>query len=107
MFHFNGNCVSASRCRSVNNILFDLREYLEKSAVQSPHVNDVVHLLRDVPELELRAGDIGVVVSIWHGPACRFEVEIRKPGEECPTRVVLVGSEIEAEEGLLSNACQI
>ena len=42
--------------------------------------NDQVRLVRDLPELSLRTGAIGVVRSTWFYPTTAFEVEFQPPG---------------------------
>ena len=37
--------------------------------------NDSVRLVRDVPELALREGQVGIVRSSWYVPVVAFEVE--------------------------------
>jgi len=56
-----------------------------------------VRLLSDLPELSLRAGDVGVVRSSWHYPTVAYEVEFRGPG--CgPTRVLLLDGQIQVAD---------
>ena len=42
--------------------------------------NDRVRLVRDLPELALRTGSIGVVRSAWFYPTIAYEVEFGSPG---------------------------
>ena len=51
--------------------------------------NDEVRLVRDVPELELREGEVGVVRSSWYVPVVAFEVEFAPRFRRHPARVLL------------------
>ena len=51
--------------------------------------NDEVRLLRDVPELELREGEVGVVRSSWYVPVVAFEVEFARHSRRHAARVLL------------------
>ena len=42
--------------------------------------NDHVYLVRDLPELALRTGSIGVVRSAWFYPTTAYEVEFGRLG---------------------------
>lgn len=62
----------------------------------SPHVNAVVRLRGDVPQLELRCGDTGVVVSVWISPGeFQFEVEFPQPGGFPAVRARLRAEQLE------------
>ncbi len=39
--------------------------------------SDSVRLVKDLPELELRPGQVGTVKSKWQGPTTAYEVEFR------------------------------
>jgi hypothetical protein len=43
--------------------------------MRQPHVDDVVRLNQDIPELELMRGQTGVVRSTWFAPTVAYEVE--------------------------------
>ena len=43
--------------------------------MRQPHVDDVVRLNQDIPELELHRGQTGVVRSTWFAPTVAYEVE--------------------------------
>ena len=43
--------------------------------MSSLHVQDVVRLKRDVPDLWLKRGAVGVVQSSWFSPTGFFEIE--------------------------------
>src|SRR4051794_7052776 len=44
-------------------------------AMRSPHVDDLVRLNQDIPELELHSGELGIVRSTWFAPTVAYEVE--------------------------------
>ena len=43
--------------------------------MRQPHIDDVVRLNQDIPELELQRGQTGVVRSTWFAPTVAYEVE--------------------------------
>ena len=51
-------------------------------------IDQRVRLVRDVPELELRSGDEGIVCSRWFSPEAAYEIEFDPPGY-CKTRALL------------------
>ena len=53
-----------------------------------------VRLLSDLPELSLRAGDVGVVRSSWHYPTVAYEVEFERVGYP-RARVLLLDGQVE------------
>ena len=53
-----------------------------------------VRLLNDLPELSLRAGDVGVVRSSWHYPTVAYEVEFPRMGYS-HARVLLLDGQVE------------
>lgn len=61
--------------------------------MQTPLVDEVVRLGRDIPELMLYRGAIGTVCSIWFAPLAAFEVEFDVHGQ--PTRVLLLSQEVQ------------
>ena len=63
-----------------------------------PHVDDVVRLIQDLPELELERGEIGVVRSTWCSPNLAFEVEFSPPGQKFQTRCLLAAEQVAVEE---------
>ena len=63
--------------------------------MRQPHVDDLVRLTRDVPELQLKQGDVGIVCSTWFSPNERYEVEFA-PGLDCRTRALLLGRDAAA-----------
>lgn len=40
------------------------------------NIDDLVRLERDIPELGVHCGDIGVVVSTWFAPSVAYEVDL-------------------------------
>ena len=48
-----------------------------------------VRLLSDVPDLEVRAGQQGVVCSVWFAPLEFYEVEVPAAGLDMKLRVVV------------------
>jgi hypothetical protein len=60
-------------------------------------VDQVVRLMKDIPELALHAGDLGVVMSIWCAPIVAYEVEFDQPDEYYRTRVLLSPEHVHAE----------
>ena len=63
-----------------------------------PHVDEHVHLKKDIPNLGLHCGEEGSVCSTWFSPAVVFEVEFRQPGQNCGVRALLLEKEIEVDE---------
>lgn len=53
-----------------------------------------VRLLNDLPELSLRAGDVGVVRASWHYPTVAYEVEFQQAGSRA--RVLLLDGQVES-----------
>jgi len=49
--------------------------------MRQPHIDDVVRLNQDIPELELQRGQTGVVRSTWFAPTVAYEVEFDATGE--------------------------
>jgi hypothetical protein len=62
-----------------------------------------VRLLKDLPELSLRAGDVGIVRSSWHYPTVAYEVEFRQPGHS-RTRVLLLDGQVQTADDSQSSA---
>ena len=69
-----------------------------------PHVDDVVRLLHDVPDLGLSRGQVGVVRSTWLAPVHAYEVEFSPKGLDQQTRVLLLGEQIVLAETLRAGA---
>lgn len=60
-------------------------------------VDDHVRLTRDIPELQLNRGDVGVVCSTWFAPALAYEVEFCA-GLESSTRALLRQDQLELSD---------
>ncbi|HEX8521076.1 MAG TPA: DUF4926 domain-containing protein [Tepidisphaeraceae bacterium] len=69
--------------------------------MRQPHVDDFVRLTRDIPELSLHRGEIGVVRSTWFAPALAYEVEFHPVGLDHQTRALVLAEQLEVEEGSL------
>ena len=66
--------------------------------MRMPHIDDLVRLTQDIPELELERGKVGVVRSTWCSPHLAFEVEFESPGERYQTRCLLGVEQVALEE---------
>lgn len=64
-----------------------------------PHVDCFVRLIRDIPELSLARGEVGVVRSEWFAPEVAYEVEFFVTGLHDSTRALLMQDQIEIEDG--------
>lgn len=69
--------------------------------MRSPHVDDYVRLISDIPELALIRGEIGVVRSTWFAPSVAYEVEFHQIGHDYETRALLLADQLELEDGPL------
>ena len=68
--------------------------------MRSPHVDAVVRLTVDVPELGLRCGAEGVVVSVWISPRdFHFEVEFHQPAGGRAVRALLRAEQLQVVKG--------
>jgi hypothetical protein len=63
-------------------------------------VNDRVRLTREVPELSLHVGDVGVVRSIWFSPEDFCQIEFPSHETEPPDRCLVPARLVEIEEDL-------
>jgi hypothetical protein len=73
--------------------------------MRSPHVDDFVKLTRDIPELALNRGQVGVVRSTWFAPTVAYEVEFHPLGLDHETRALLLAEQVEVQDGpLLAHA---
>jgi len=70
--------------------------------MRQPLIDDQVRLTRDIPELELTRGEVGVVRSTWFAPAIAYEVEFHHIGDDYQTRALLLAEQLEVEEGALA-----
>ena len=66
--------------------------------MRSPDIDDCVRLVKDIPELQLRRGAIGVVCSKWCSPVEAFEVEFGPQGLDEHTRALLMAEQLQIEE---------
>ena len=69
--------------------------------MRQPHVDDFVRLTRDIPELSLHRGEIGVVRSTWFAPSMAYEVEFHPAGLDHQTRALVLAEQLQVEEGSL------
>ena len=69
--------------------------------MRQPHIDDFVRLTRDIPELSLHCGEVGVVRSTWFAPTVAYEVEFHKIGHDYQTRALLLAEQVQVEEGSL------
>jgi hypothetical protein len=63
------------------------------SFMRLPQINDFVGLKEDLPNQQLRAGDTGMVCSIWFLPNATYEVEFQGGNLIDPTRVLLASNQ--------------
>jgi hypothetical protein len=63
-----------------------------------PHVDDLVRLTQDIPELSLTRGEIGVVRSTWFAPSFAYEVEFHQVGLDYQTRALLQEEQVQVED---------
>ena len=66
--------------------------------MRSPSINDSVRLTKDIPELSLRRGTVGIICSKWCSPVDAFEVEFGPPGLDEATRALLSAEQLELHE---------
>jgi hypothetical protein len=66
--------------------------------MRQPHVDDFVRLTRDIPELSLNRGEVGVVRSTWFAPATAYEVEFHPSGLTHERRALLLAECLEIDE---------
>ena len=74
--------------------------------MRQPHVDDFVRLTKDIPELALSRGEIGVVRSTWFAPSVAYEVEFHKIGHDYQCRALLMPEQVEVEDGSLFAAAR-
>jgi len=68
--------------------------------MRQPHVDDFVRLNQDIPELELQAGQRGVVRSTWFAPTVAYEVEFEQFG--AGRRALLLERQVTVEEAMFA-----
>ncbi len=66
--------------------------------MRKPHIDDVVRLTQDIPELALIRGEVGVVRSTWFSPSVAYEVEFQQIGHDCQTRALLMEEQVQVED---------
>ena len=70
-----------------------------QSPNRCPNIDDLVRLTRDIPELQLRQGDLGVVCSTWCSPAAAYEVDFGPmPGLDVHTRALLLAEQLQVDD---------
>jgi hypothetical protein len=74
--------------------------------MRQPHVDDLVRLTQDIPERQLKQGDVGVVCSTWFSPNETYEVEFYPAGLNGITRALLLADQLQVEEQLNQSALQ-
>jgi hypothetical protein len=66
--------------------------------MRRPHVDDIVRLMQDIPELSLSRGEVGIVRSTWFAPSVAYEVEFQGMGHDCQTRALLMECQVRVED---------
>jgi len=66
--------------------------------MRHPHIDDVVRLNQDIPELALCRGQVGVIRSTWFAPTVAYEVEFLDSGSDFGTRALLLERQVTLEE---------
>ena len=74
---------------------------VEPFSVRRIRVGPFARLLEAVPELGLRAGDVGVVRAVLPGLEDAYEAEFHWPGHNTPIRALLLGRQLEPASGPL------
>jgi hypothetical protein len=69
--------------------------------MRQPRVDDYVRVVKDIPELHLQRGTVGVVRSTWFAPAVAYEVEFHPVGLDHNQRALLLAEQVTVEEGSL------
>jgi hypothetical protein len=64
-----------------------------------PEVNHSVRLIKDIPELGLHSGEVGIVRSMWFAPSTAYEVEFTSAGRSSDhaMRALLLAHQIMCE----------
>ena len=63
--------------------------------METIRIDERVKLTQDIPELELRRGEVGVVCSLWRSPMPAYEVEFDRQSRECNVRALLMSHQIQ------------
>ena len=106
---FKSKCATESKFK-VNNLEKSVQESLLSTLMVSGPVHDdargadsllplnqIVRLMKNIPESSLRCGELGTVISIWCAPIVAYEVEFFQLDEDCRTRVLVFGRHLQAE----------
>jgi hypothetical protein len=72
--------------------------------MRQPHIDDYVRLVKDIPELALSKGEVGVVRSTWFAPSVAYEVEFHQIGHDYQTRCLLAAEQVMVEDGPLTTS---
>ena len=75
--------------------------------MRKPNVDDFVRLTKDIPELSLHRGEVGVVRSTWFAPSMAYEVEFHPIGLNHETRALLLAEQIQVEDGSLFDQSRV
>ena len=75
--------------------------------MRKPNVDDFVRLMKDIPELSLHRGEVGVVRSTWFAPSMAYEVEFHPVGLTHETRALLLAEQIQVEDGALFDESKV
>jgi len=71
--------------------------------MRQPHVDDVVRLNQDIPELELTRGQTGVIRSTWFAPTVAYEVEFDFSDAVHAKRALLLERQVTIEDVLFES----
>jgi hypothetical protein len=63
--------------------------------MRKPHPDDLVRLVHDLPQENLRRGTVGIVRSTWCSPLCIYEVEFPDESNGCYPRALLIEDDLE------------
>jgi len=66
--------------------------------MREPHIDDLVRLTHDLPELSLYRGQVGVVRSMWCAPLTCYEVEFHEVGLDHETRALVMAEQLQVAE---------
>ena len=69
--------------------------------MRPPEVDDIVRLIKDIPELGLARNEVGVVRSTWFAPHMAYEVEFRPRGQCFRTRALLMAEQVQIEDRII------
>ena len=69
--------------------------------MRPPEVDDIVRLIKDIPELGLARNEVGVVRSTWFAPHLAYEVEFSPRGKGFRPRALLMAEQVQIEDLLI------